>query len=191
MKLDTKMALAANGLAVVLAALTLLASATADAATLIGDVIAAEYDQPAIGSNKCTSLCFSPKTFTVQPFPFIESTGSVASELIDFTDHALTITFISHANFGAPPFNGFVFTVLSGNPFDVVGSVSGIASSLVSEPNGLLAINLSGLVFDDGSQIVVTFGAPVATPLPGALPLFAGSLGAMGLLGWRRRRKNG
>jgi len=28
-------------------------------------------------------------------------------------------------------------------------------------------------------------------PLPGALPLFAGSLGAMGLLGWRRRRKNG
>jgi len=28
-------------------------------------------------------------------------------------------------------------------------------------------------------------------PLPGALPLFAGGLGAMGLLGWRRRRKNG
>lgn len=29
-----------------------------------------------------------------------------------------------------------------------------------------------------------------ATPLPGALPLFAGGLGAMGLLGWRRKRKN-
>jgi len=29
-----------------------------------------------------------------------------------------------------------------------------------------------------------------ATPLPAALPLFAGGLGAIGLLGWRRKRKN-
>ena len=28
------------------------------------------------------------------------------------------------------------------------------------------------------------------TPLPAALPLFASGLGAMGLLGWRRKRKN-
>ncbi len=38
----------------------------------------------------------------------------------------------------------------------------------------------------------VTFSANVAaTPLPAALPLFATGLGAMGLLGWRRKRKNG
>jgi len=30
---------------------------------------------------------------------------------------------------------------------------------------------------------------PSATPLPAALPLFAGGLGAIGLLGWRRKRK--
>jgi len=30
---------------------------------------------------------------------------------------------------------------------------------------------------------------PIATPLPAALPLFAGGLGALGLLGWRRKRK--
>jgi hypothetical protein len=30
---------------------------------------------------------------------------------------------------------------------------------------------------------------PSPTPLPAALPLFAGGLGAMGLLGWRRKRK--
>jgi hypothetical protein len=32
--------------------------------------------------------------------------------------------------------------------------------------------------------------APVATPLPAALPLFATGLGALGLLGWRRKRKS-
>ena len=33
--------------------------------------------------------------------------------------------------------------------------------------------------------------APVApTPLPAALPLFATGLGALGLLGWRRKRKH-
>jgi hypothetical protein len=30
---------------------------------------------------------------------------------------------------------------------------------------------------------------PTTTPLPAALPLFAGGLGALGLLGWRRKRK--
>jgi hypothetical protein len=31
--------------------------------------------------------------------------------------------------------------------------------------------------------------AQTATPLPAALPLFATGLGALGLLGWRRKRK--
>ena len=35
------------------------------------------------------------------------------------------------------------------------------------------------------------FNNPSATPLPGALPLFATGLGVMGLFGWRRNRKNG
>ena len=39
----------------------------------------------------------------------------------------------------------------------------------------------------EGVWTVTTSG----TPLPAALPLFAGGLGAMGLLGWRRKRKNG
>ena len=37
----------------------------------------------------------------------------------------------------------------------------------------------------------VTFSnSPFTTPIPAALPLFAGGLGAMGLLGWRRKRKD-
>jgi hypothetical protein len=33
-------------------------------------------------------------------------------------------------------------------------------------------------------------GDTSATPIPGALPLFASGLGALGLFGWRRKRKN-
>ena len=39
-------------------------------------------------------------------------------------------------------------------------------------------------------DISVTGAAVSATPLPAALPLFASGLGAMGLFGWRRKRKN-
>ena len=35
----------------------------------------------------------------------------------------------------------------------------------------------------------MTIVDPNPTPLPAALPLFATGLGALGLLGWRRKRK--
>ena len=41
-----------------------------------------------------------------------------------------------------------------------------------------------------GSQVSGGAGPVSATPIPAALPLFATGLGAMGLLGWRRKRKN-
>jgi hypothetical protein len=47
------------------------------------------------------------------------------------------------------------------------------------------------LYFTDGinGQLDGLFGAITApTPLPAALPLFASGLGALGLLGWRRKR---
>jgi hypothetical protein len=57
---------------------------------------------------------------------------------------------------------------------------------------------LKGDVLDRGYSIVSTDQGYIAgdariwseTPLPAALPLFATGLGALGLLGWRRKRKN-
>ena len=43
--------------------------------------------------------------------------------------------------------------------------------------------------FSSGTLDTVLTLTPVATPLPAALPLFATGLGALGLLGWRRKRK--
>jgi hypothetical protein len=48
---------------------------------------------------------------------------------------------------------------------------------------GFSAANTSNGFFADNEE------APIVTPLPAALPLFATGLGALGLLGWRRKRK--
>jgi len=53
----------------------------------------------------------------------------------------------------------------------------------------LVGPELAGFAVDDirfgvGEQVVV----PGGTPLPGALPLFTTGLGALGLLGWRRKQ---
>jgi PEP-CTERM motif-containing protein len=41
----------------------------------------------------------------------------------------------------------------------------------------------------DERNVDANAGFASATPLPAALPLFASGLGAMGLFGWRRKRK--
>ena len=61
------------------------------------------------------------------------------------------------------------------------GSVSASASAdpIITVPNGY------SIEFSPNLNLAET-----ATPLPAALPLFATGLGALGLLGWRRKRKN-
>lgn len=49
---------------------------------------------------------------------------------------------------------------------------------------------ISSVLFEFGTGPDLTLaGTLIATPLPAALPLFAGALGGMGLIGWRRKRK--
>lgn len=50
----------------------------------------------------------------------------------------------------------------------------------------IITDDLGASVLEGADNISIT----AATPLPAALPLFAGGLGALGLLGWRRKRKN-
>jgi hypothetical protein len=55
-------------------------------------------------------------------------------------------------------------------------------------------VGVTALPFGDPQVLgTLTFtlnNSTSATPLPAALPLFASGLGALGLLGWRRKRKN-
>jgi hypothetical protein len=91
------------------------------------------------------------------------------------------------------------FTIQSGGPSNEYGggTITQLAlSALGAEGNGTIQFagtftQISWTNPTNEFWYGFTVGAPVAaTPLPAALPLFATGLGAMGLLGWRRKRKN-
>jgi len=177
---------------VLVAAAIVLASPIASdgaRADLIGDVISAEYDFTTFGQVWCTA-CFTPQVFTVGAG--LESTTvggfGVAVFSIDFSADALTITYLSTADWTVAPFNGVVFTVLSGSPFSAISSVLGISALDVTEPADRLAINWEGITFNTGDQVVVNF-APVPGPIIGAgLPGLVAACGALIALVRRRRR---
>lgn len=71
----------------------------------------------------------------------------------------------------------------SGDQISSSGRISG--QSLVSI--GAI-VGIYNLVLPSSDRIVLNVGqAPTSVPLPAALPLFAGGLGVLGFLGWRRK----
>ena len=88
------------------------------------------------------------------------------------------------------------FTIQSGGPSNEYGgaSITQLAlSALGSEGNGTIQFigTYSSISWTNPNfeyWYGFTVGAP-QVPLPAALPLFATGLGALGLLGWRRKRK--
>jgi hypothetical protein len=90
--------------------------------------------------------------------------------------------------------NGLIFAI-SSNPLRGQDALF----AAWDKGDGTLAFLISGTlagVFDvwvkeivGSGEIALTGSENFQTPLPAALPLFATGLGALGLLGWRRKRK--
>lgn len=88
---------------------------------------------------------------------------------------------------GTTSFNGPVGTLAvqftTSNPLFPQCSTS-TACEIAFLLNGVTDITLTG------DQQVGTLESPIATPLPGSFPLFASGLGALSLLGWRRKKRS-
>jgi hypothetical protein len=111
---------------------------------------------------------------------------------------------------------GYDATLMTGeiNSVGVTGPTSYFGSDNVVYPSattvvdgfglGVLLANTDMIAIDPGGPYNVQYSVNnttytgetftltlvTATPLPAALPLFASGLGALGLFGWRRKRKN-
>jgi len=152
-------------------------SGAARASTLTYDITLTQtYGTLITGSDfTVTSTSFSvpsPTTGYQQ-----ESTGSF-SFTIDgkvYTSSA-TIQFLALG----PSLNGlYGFSATQGEDTLSIGSLSSFQLSSTNSPVDDIPSTIGG---------TVKVNELAATPLPATLPLFAGGLGAMGLLGWRRKR---
>jgi hypothetical protein len=119
----------------------------------------------------------------------ITMTGAVFPGKVFNTDEGSSATqlFVGDNNTPIPdyfvfnflqPLNGVNDTIVSGCGASTQGPASDAAAGC-SLQQFLDTFNLTGSVQASAS----------ATPLPAALPLFACGLGALGLLGWRKKRK--
>jgi hypothetical protein len=169
-----------------------LGSAVASASTLLDGTVLISNNAPDINTiynNGVPVEASGPTTSTI----------TLANSQYMFSFTADTITFYNPypGSWGtAGPgltFDGFVlqFSNVPTITSVVTEATSSRVPSDISVSNNAIYINFLGDLRSPGDISIfdVSF-APAATPLPAALPLFATGLGAMGLLGWRRKRKN-
>jgi hypothetical protein len=160
---------------------------------LIGDFIQAEYRFPTAGTAYSLATA-SPNPFTVGAgVETVIDVEGVTFLSVDFDAASLLITLdtvLSNPTWTLTEQNGPAFTALSGGPFPAISTV--ISSNLwpvaAFLSGGTLFVNWAGMPYHDGDTVLVTFDAVSAVPLPAAFPLFAGGLGMIGWLGWRRRK---
>jgi len=108
------------------------------------------------------------------------TTHYVCSSCATFIDYILYTP--THISFSIPAVAGRLELLLSS------GSLLSAAPSIdVYAPEGHDNPTQGGSDLRDAHG---TISAPVVTPLPGALPLFATGLGVLGLLGWRRKKRS-
>lgn len=181
-------------------------------ALLLGSVAQAETIEYIFTGTCAASTCSLNGTyFTSFTVTEVGDTSSVSgpsggeytnATSATFTSGALTATLTGTnevlENTASPGYMGFVQTspalaieALTNTAFETYDLATALALTSgglsVSATDDTYSTSAGNLVFADITAL--SFEA-VVTPLPAALPLFAGGLGAMGLLGRRRKRRS-
>jgi hypothetical protein len=114
-------------------------------------------------------------------FTTIDPTGSMSTMLLGLNDNGFAVGTYTDS---AGVMHGLLFD-LNNDTFQNIDDPFGIGTTTI---NGINDLNqLVGFYVNANDNTIGLLANP--TPIPAALPLFATGLGALGLLGWRRKRK--
>jgi hypothetical protein len=182
--------LAASALIVALGAATIFLSADRVSAATIFDVTGTFADASTISGTLTIDLT----TGHVDAANVSYLGATYATILVQGSDTHTPVPVYYGVNIGVN--FGFPFLALAvpqtsaANPY--IGYVGGALCSVDSQcgpdQNGDFWVSAYNATLN--THVVLETGQlTAATPLPAALPLFATGLGALGLLGWRRKRK--
>jgi hypothetical protein len=160
---------------------TIMGTITTDGHTgilAIGNLACAtcSYDLTATISGVVGSFEFTPANSAVT-LTGSALTATATALTFDFTSGG-QLEYRNPTTSGPPGTNGICFTT------------PGVSPTLC--PTGAILVKLgtnSTSTSETSNSFLIGTATPVTTPLPAALPLFAGGLGVLGLLGWRRKRK--
>jgi len=168
-----------------LAATLLLVISPAHASTWIFDISVDGYFSSALplGTIDVTSAgtvtVSLPTTYSISEFALNLQGGSVDNGAFSVSTGAR-----SYGTYG--PFNTVLDGQFGNNLTFTISNFAGLFNVEVdNQPIWFAAMVEKGF---SAQTLIADLPAPT-TPLPAALPLFATGLGAMGLLGWRRKRK--
>jgi len=152
----------------------LTGTATANASTFVVSGTANNVSGGTLGS--CANLAFCDFSGTLD----IDVTaGTITGWDITFPGLPdFNIVTVAFAGSLRTISNGYIFTLL----FDTGPSLVGYSGGPITGES-VVRTGGAGTVYGDLT------GSITPTPLPAALPLFATGIGALGLLGWRRKRK--
>jgi hypothetical protein len=116
--------------------------------------------------------------------------GSLTGSYHVFDNHIAGSAGISNAT----NFLLFIFGPAAFDSYDLSTSIGPFTDDAmwnpgVSFPSTAGALIINFVIGEEGTFTAATGTVAQVVPLPAALPLFATGLGALGLLGWRRKRK--
>jgi hypothetical protein len=148
-------------------------SFTSGATAFAGDSVSGEFTvASALGDNFTGTVTPTQFSFSNGLFSVGNSNSSFYAFDIQTSAAGAIISWSISLRASGGPWTGMIQTTSSGDSTSSLGPTTLISASNSGAP----------------SMWSVT-DPPATTPLPAALPLFAGGLGTLGLLGWRRKRK--
>ena len=170
--------------------LTLLAAPMAQAATLDGLTLSAEYFFPNLDTSYPFVTPNPSGSFVVGPG--VEASldvEGVTTIWLDFSGNTLTVLFdtiLASPTWTNSPFNGLSITLESPGHFTSFAQIGDPGIKDASFTADTLFINWAGLSYNSDTKLTFAIDHAAPVPLPAGLPLLALALGGLAVLGRRR-----